>query len=196
MHVIIYSLDITCARLSVIINFITFLCHTTPLFCQISKRVTWYFSILYLQQEREKMKIVLVNYLWILLFFKAYFDKVPTMLKNYTAAYSSIVAKFLNFVVKFFLVCLVFMMENWSKNTSFFIAVCINEKRKKNCQYPLLTVRLHSIELSWNFQEPIKCFKFNIFPWISIISLFYMFELQKQDQKPVFVCIPSVPWTD
>ena len=41
--------------ISVIIIFVTFLCHPTPFSCQISKSVLWYFSIL-LQRRKRKNK--------------------------------------------------------------------------------------------------------------------------------------------
>ena len=92
--------------------------------CRISENVTWYFSILHLQQRK------LVNYLWNLLLFKARnLGEVLTMPKSFTA-YSSLVAKILNFVVKFFFVYLVSMMESWGKDISFNSVK--NEKRKKS----------------------------------------------------------------
>ena len=58
----------------------------------------------------------------------------------------SLIVKFLNFVVKFFLVYLVSMIESWGKKTpvfysrqkhQFFIATCKSYMRTKRCQYSL-----------------------------------------------------------
>ena len=103
-----YSLDRNCARLNVIIVFITFLRYTTPLSCQISECVTW-------------------------------FGRILTVLKIFTV-YSSLVANFLIFVVKFFShLPSIYDGESRQKHQfyEFFVAVCKNDNRTKTHQYSL-----------------------------------------------------------
>ena len=63
---------------------------------------------------------------------------------------SSLSTNFLSFIVKFFLSCLVSMMESWGKNIyQFLIAACKNDTKTKICQY--------SLWLPWTYNQAAKC---------------------------------------
>ena len=102
--------------------------HTTPSSCQIRERdILWFF--IYKKEKENKNCTGQLSLLAIVLE-SLKFGRISTALKIITACLS-LRAKFLNFVAKFYLACLVSMMESWSKNTSFFIAACKNDTRTK-----------------------------------------------------------------
>ena len=135
----------------------------------------------------------------------------------------SLVAKFLNFVVKFFLACLVSMIELRQEH-QFFIAVYNNKKRTKKRQY-FLTDFVNMIFWSGKYAvlllnkflkgfnettasvymeyiKEIKCTKEKkrtIFQfWI--LDFFFLFGWIAGAEKPILEIIdtlcPSAPWTD
>ena len=79
---------------------------------------------------------------------------ILTTIKIFTP-YLILVAKFLSFIVRFFLAYLVSMMESWSKNTSFLIAACKNDTKTKICQYSLTECRLRSHRYQSNLRRKI-----------------------------------------
>ena len=122
----------------IIIIFITSLRHITSLpACHLI-----FFNFLFTTKKKKNKKfrqsIIFVSYCIFLKVWK--FGRISTVLNFFTAAYLIVVAKFLSFIVKSFLACLVSilsMMENWRKNTSFFIAACKNDTKTKIHQYSL-----------------------------------------------------------
>ena len=77
------------------------------------------FQFFIYEEEKVKTKIAPVHFITILLFFSLRsFGKISTAQKIFTA-YKSLVVKFFDFVVKFFLDYLLSMMESWGKSTSF-----------------------------------------------------------------------------
>ena len=79
---------------------------------------------------------------------------ILTAIKIFTP-YLILVAKFLSFIVRFFLAYLVSMMESWSKNTSFLIAACKNDTKTKIRQYSLTECRLRSHRYQSNLRRKI-----------------------------------------